>query len=159
MRVYNTSWCSHLPLVLPYSGKIWRALNLVKWQKKAVFSYWQNLNLAICNYLWCNHFTLWRNRCAFSAWCTLARQNWEWRLLKSTAAFEATMFSKVFGTQPQGKNWTACEKGQTPRILTLWLWYVKRCCWPRPPKDVSCLCGIPKTKEDYPIWSTSTSIV
>ena len=23
------------------------------------------------------------------------------------------MFSNVFGTQPQGKNWTACEKGQT----------------------------------------------
>jgi len=32
---------------------------------------------------------------------------------------------KVFGTQPQGKNWTACKKGQTPRIFTLWLWYIE----------------------------------
>ena len=58
-------------------------------------------------------------------WTKLARRNWEWRLLRSTAVFKATMFSKVFGTQPQGKNWTACEKGQTLRIPTLWVWYVE----------------------------------
>jgi len=33
----------------PYSGKICLALNLAKWQKKFVFWYWQNLNLAIWN--------------------------------------------------------------------------------------------------------------
>ena len=65
-------------------------------------------------YLWCNCS-------AFSMWRMLARQNWEWRLLTLTAVFKATMFLKV-----QGKNWTACKKGQTPRILTLWLWYVRR---------------------------------
>jgi len=26
---------------------------------------------------------------------------------------------KSIGTQPHGKNWTACKKGQTPRILAL----------------------------------------
>ena len=35
--------------LLPYSGKIWRALNLVKWRKEVVFWYWWNLNLAIWN--------------------------------------------------------------------------------------------------------------
>ena len=103
---------------IPYSGKIWRALNLAKWRKKVVFWYWQNLNLAIWNCT-CDViiFTLWRNRSAFrlSAWCRLARRNWEWRLFRSTAVFKGTI---------QGKNWTACEKGQTLRILTLWLRYV-----------------------------------
>ena len=34
---------------VPYSGKIWRAINLAKWRKKVVFWYWRNLNLAIWN--------------------------------------------------------------------------------------------------------------
>ena len=110
---------------VPYSRKIWRALNLAKWRKKIVFWYWRNLNLAIWNctcdviILRCDViiFTLWCNRSAFrlSAWRRLARQNWEWRLFRSTAVFKGTI---------QGKNWTACEKGQTLRILTLWLRYV-----------------------------------
>jgi len=29
--------------------------------------------------------------------------NWKWKLLRSKAVFEATMFSKVFGTQPRGR--------------------------------------------------------
>jgi len=55
------------------------------------------------------------------AWHTLACLTCELRMetLRSKAVFEATMFSKVFGTQPQGKNWTACKKGQTPRIFML----------------------------------------
>ena len=33
---------------IPYSGKIWRALNLAKWRKTAINSYWRDLNLATC---------------------------------------------------------------------------------------------------------------
>ena len=51
----------------------------------------------------------------FGAWHRLTRRNWEWRLFRLTAVFKGTI---------QGKNWTACEKGQTLRILTLWLRYV-----------------------------------
>ena len=36
-------------LHIPYSGKIWRALNLAKWRKKVAFWYRRNLNLAIWN--------------------------------------------------------------------------------------------------------------
>ena len=112
--------------LLPYSGKIWRALNLAKWRKKVVFWYWRNLNLAIWNCT-CDAiiFTLWRNR---SAWrdVTLARRNWEWRLWRSTGD-SCVQGYHVFESiwNPTTKIWTACEKGQTPRIPTLWVWYVE----------------------------------
>ena len=60
-------------------------------------------------------------------------------LLRSTVVFKATMFSKVFGTQPQGR--------------------IERCCWPCPPKDVSPFCAILETKGDHPTLSISTNTV
>ena len=32
---------------IPYSGKIWQALNLANWRKTTINEYWRNLNLAI----------------------------------------------------------------------------------------------------------------
>ena len=123
---------------VPYSGKILQALNLAKWRKKIVFWYWRNLTLVIWNCT-CDViiFTLWRNRSAFSAWRTLACQNWEWRLFRPTAAFKVPCFR---GTQPQGKNWTACEKGETLRILMLWLRYVEALLLAMSPRDMSAAC-------------------
>ena len=108
-----------MPKFLPYSGKNLAGIKSGKMAKIGCI-------LILAKFKFGNlELYLWRNRSAFSTWRTLARQNWEWRLLRSTAVFKATMFSKVFGTQPQGKNWTVCKKGQTPRILTLWLRYVE----------------------------------
>ena len=80
-----------------YSGKIWRALNLVKWRKKVVFWYWRNFHLTIWNCT-CDViiFTLWHNRSGFSVWRTLVGRNGEWRL---------QVDSSIWGHRVFESNW------------------------------------------------------
>ena len=64
---------------ISYSGKIWRALNLAKWLKKAKIKYWRNFNLAIliATYVWRNQYR--------KTWRGLElqeRMNWSWRRLR-----------------------------------------------------------------------------
>ena len=65
---------------IPYSGKIWRALNLAKKGCILILAKFKFGDLEL--YLWRNHFYAVTYRSAFSAWRTLACRNWEWKLWK-----------------------------------------------------------------------------
>ena len=58
--------------------------------------------------------------------------------LEVESVFEATMFSEVFGTQPQGRIEVCAREG----ILMLWLWYVQAPLFAICPRKVSAACAM-----------------
>ena len=142
---------------IPYSRKIWRILNLVKWRKKAVFWYWRNLNLAICNCTYdVSTFTLWRNRCTFSVWHTLVRQKLRMETFEVNSCIRG--YHVFLEPNLRGRIELCARKDKHWRSLRCGCDTQKRCHVPQK-MPATCALFLRQKGRDHPTWSTSTSTV